>query len=289
MRRVLVLGASGQLGLKLVRQLEQVDGLSVVSATRGDTRHPFDLHEPVSLADLIDEIRPTMVFHAATGGGVAWCQAHPDESRVVTLDAAGVAAEACLRVRAKLVFFSTDYVFNGRRARPSETVLPAPLNVYGRDKLAAEDLILATSPSNLVIRTCQLFGRDPKRRNFVYQVVDTISAGRNFAADPHSFGTPTWTSDLARIAVSLALSDDVGTWHVAGEEYLSRYDLAVTVANVFGLDATRIVPREARDTTDGVERPKRAGLTNGRLKNRGWSPMTRLEVALSRVAALEVV
>jgi dTDP-4-dehydrorhamnose reductase len=288
MRRVLVLGASGQLGSELVQQLNQIDGLTVYSASRGDPRHRFDLHAPVSVAELIAEIRPTAVFHAAAGGGVAWCEGHPEESWVVTVESAGLAATMCNEVRAKLVFFSTDYVFDGSEGRSSEAALPSPLNVYGRHKLAAEALVLATSQSNLVLRTCQLFGRDSKRRNFVYQVIDAIRTGRNFEADADLFGTPTWTHDLARVAVSLVLADESGTWHAAGEDYLSRYKLATLTANAFGLAADRVTPRLVHKPTDGVERPKRAGLTNGRLHDRGWIEMTPLKTALSSVAASEV-
>ena len=287
MSRTLVLGSTGQLGSEFVRQL-RANGSAVVEASRGDVEHPFDLARPRTVADLIARSKPDIVLHAAAAGSVAWSEANPDAARIMTEVAAAVAARASAEVGARLVFFSTDYVFDGLDAPSAEEVLPAPLNAYGHQKLEAERQVLGASSSHLVLRTCQLFGRDTRRRNFVYQVVDVLRADRRVAAAVDLFGTPTWTVDLARVTLALVTAGRTGIWHAAGEEYLSRYEVARRAAKAFGLDEAMITPSVAASLGDGVPRPTRAGLRNGRLHEEGGMEMTPLDTALEQVAAAEM-
>lgn len=288
-RRVAVLGASGQLGQQLVQHLRGRRDVELLAASRTDA-HPelrFDLGAPQTIGDLVRRIRPDHTILAAAATNVAWCEAHPSETHTLNVTAPTVTAEACDRVGSSLTFVSTDYVFDGMAGPSGETDPTHPLNEYGSQKLAAERAVLGAVSTNLVIRTCQVFGPDARRVNYVARVVDGLRGDGVVDAPIDLFGTPTYAPDLASGLIDLTLGQQTGVWHVAGESYLSRYDLAVAVAAAFELDNTHIVGISADQMTDQVKRPRRAGLRNDRMHREGRNWMTPLDAALRALAARE--
>ena len=286
--RVLVLGASGQVGREVVQQaLDR--GLDVRAAARseGDPDRSFDLARPESARRIVKVDAPDHVFLTAAPASVVWCEMHPEESRVLTVTATEAIAAACREVGSSLAFVSTDYVFGGEAGPPGEQDPVGPLNAYGRHKLEAESVVLGTDPRNLVVRTCQVFGVDPRRRNYVLTVADRLLAGKQVDAAANLFGTPTYAPDLVRRLLDLCLARERGVWHVAGETFLSRYALAIEVARAFGADASLVNVVVWDRSADPTNRPLHAGLRNDRLRARGMPSMTTLPDALD-VLALEV-
>ena len=253
-----------------------------------DGSAPFDLSAPESVVGLIERIRPRHTILAAAATNVAWCETNPRESRVINVDGTAATATACREVGSSLTFISTDYVFDGTNGPSGESEPTNPINEYGRQKLDAERAVLGESDRNLVIRTCQVFGADPRRMNFVFRVADGLRDGVEVQAPLDLQGTPTFAPDLAAAIAELTLTEEFGVWHVAGESFLSRYELAVAVAGAFGLDATGIKGIMADQMDDPVNRPRRAGLRNERLHAKGLDWMTPLDRALESVASMEV-
>ncbi|MGZ8527403.1 MAG: SDR family oxidoreductase, partial [Candidatus Limnocylindrales bacterium] len=257
MGRVLIIGASGQVGRQLLAELaRRHEHLDVVAASRSDPDATLrvELEHPETVERLIVAIRPDHVILAAGATNVVWCQAHPTASRTINVLGTAAAAAAAKNVDATLTFISTDYVFDGTDGPNGEEDATNPINVYGADKLAAETVVLAANPANLVIRTCQVFGADLRRTNFVLRTVDRLRRGETVEAAGDLFGTPTYAPDLARALIQLTLSRRTGIWHVAGERFLSRYELATAAAAAFTCKSGAIVEVSGDQMDDPVNR-----------------------------------
>ncbi len=276
MIRLAVVGAGGQLGQAVVA-IARHQGHGIVAISRGsdDPDLRADLLEPQSVRGALEWARPSHIVLTAAATDVAWCEREEEGSRAVNVVGTAQVVAAARDLNAPLAFISTDYVFDGESGPYDETATPNPINVYGRHKLEAERLVLDASGANLVVRTCQLFGPDLRRKNFVLRLVDQARAGgvTNVATD--LYGTPTFGPDLAAFIVDAFVNGVHGLAHVAGDRFLSRAAFAWLVADAFGLDASLI--REAPATPDGVPRPRRSGLVSRVV-------LTPLEVTLQRLA-----
>lgn len=284
--RVLVIGAAGQVGRELVAELTSRHGpLDVVAASRShaDPARQVLLERPETIERLVLAVQPNHVILTAAATNVAWCEANPEESRTINVLGTESAAGAALRVGASFTFISTDYVFDGIRGPYGEGDSTNPINTYGAHKLEAEEVVMATDEANLVIRTCQVFGDDPRRTNFVVRVADQLRAGQTVEAAGDLFGTPTYAPDLARALAELTLTRANGIWNVAGETFLSRYGLANLTAAALRIPSPLIVEVAADQMEDPVKRPRRAGLRNDRLEAAGFRWITPLHEALAEL------
>jgi len=289
-RRVLVIGATGQVGRELIQELDRrPEPLEVVDASRShpDPARQVRLERPETIEDLVVAMAPDHVILAAAETNVAWCEEHPEDSWRINVLGAEATAIAAGRVGSSFTFISTDYVFDGIRGPYGEDEATNPLNIYGAHKLAAETAVLAADPTNLVIRTCQVFGLDPRRINFVVRVADQLRREERVEVAGDLFGTPTYAPDLARALVDLTLSGRGDIWHVAGESFLSRYELAKMVAAAFGFEGGRVVEVSADQMDDSVTRPRLAGLRCERLAAASLSVTRPITESLEDLAAMD--
>lgn len=289
--RVLVIGSTGQVGRELVAELaRRPASLDVVAASRSDPNpdRRMSLEQPETIDRVVRAARPNHVILTAAATNVGWCEEHPDESRVINVEGTEAAALAAHRAGASFTFVSTDYVFDGSDGPYPETASTHPINVYGAHKLEAEAAVVAADPGNLVVRTCQVFGDDPRRTNFVVRVVDRLRRGERVEAAGDLYGTPTYAPDLARGLAELTLTRASGIWNVVGETYLSRYELAKMAAAAFGCERDAIVEVASDQMDDPVNRPRRSGLRNDRLAAAGLHLITPLDQALAELSRGEL-
>lgn len=289
-RRVLVIGATGQVGREVVAELSRRPGpLDVVAASRSDPDpdRQVVLERPETIERLVGAVSPDHVILTAAATNVAWCEEHPTESRVINVLGTKAAAMAARRVGASFTFISTDYVFDGVSGPYGEDEPTNPINMYGAHKLDAEVAVMAADSGNLVVRTCQVFGDDPRRTNFVVRVADRLRAGESVEAAGDLFGTPTYAPDLARALVELTMTRANGIWNVAGNTFLSRYALAKMTAAAFECERGEIVEVSVDEMDDPVNRPRKAGLRSERLDAARGHVITPLKEALADLAGRE--
>lgn len=181
--------------------------------------------------------RPNVVIHCAAMANVDYCEENPIDSYRANVIATKNLVSACERVGSKLVFLSSDYVFNGRD-RPdkgySEIDAPDPINIYGQHKLEAEKLVLE-NPNNLVARTTVVYGWEkgvPK--NFFHTLVNGIRSKRERLVPVDQEGSPTYVVDLVKIIDELIQQGKSGIYHVSGPKIVSRYQFAMNIAWMFG-------------------------------------------------------
>jgi len=242
MDRILVIGA-GLLGSRLIAQ---ATGTCEVHAADIDTSlaepgcqfHVLDITNKKAVHDLIGSIRPAAVFHTAAMTNVDKCEIEMERALKVNGTATGYIALACAKVNAYLCYISTDYVFDGKNGNYIEKDVPKPISQYGRSKLLGEQEVscLKERWKWIICRSSILYGAYKKRFNFMTWVVDELKAGHSISIVTDQTGSPTLADDLAESCLQLWRKDARGLYHVAGREAISRYDFAMRICEVFGLD-----------------------------------------------------
>ncbi len=276
-KTALVIGASGQVGAALLAVLER-GGYETVGTYLTQPRPgllPLDVADAAAVRACVEKVGPGLVFLAANNrGGVDWCEEHPEEARRAHVEGTrGVLAAAAAR-KAKVVFYSTDYIFDGKAGPYAEDAPASPVSVYGRAKLEAEGLVAAYPHGHLILRTTAVVSWDRASRNYAMTVWEVLSAGKTLRAPNDQWGNPTLAEALAEASVRLAEAGAEGVFNVAGKTRLPRSELAVALARALALDPAlvRAVPTAALGQK--APRPLQGGFKLDKLaKTLGTEPL----------------
>jgi dTDP-4-dehydrorhamnose reductase len=221
------------------------------------------------------------------------CEEEPALALATNARAPGVVAAACREVGARVLFLSTEYVFDGAAGPYGEGDLTSPVSVYGRTKLEGERRVLAADPRNVAIRTTVVFSHDAAGTNFVMQLLARLSASQRMRVPADQLSSPTYAPDLAEV-IALLCGEDLPRrlaafapapqiLNVAGPEVLDRHAFAVRAARVLGLPEGLLDPVETAALGQKATRPLRAGLRIDRLHALGLS-MRGVDEALRDLA-----
>lgn len=248
MTRFLVTGASGLLGLNFALAAAQREHAVTGVVNRNRLlAAPFsvataDLTEPGAIDRLLDEARPEVVVHCAAMAILDDCEANPEAAWRINAETPGALAAAAVRRGIRLVYISTDSVFDGQAGNYSETDEPNPISVYARSKLAGERAVQAADPSALVARV-NFYGWSLKgRRSLAEFFYNNLAAGHAVNGFTDVYFCPLLVNDLAEILLEMVDLQLSGLFHAFSAECLSKYDFGCRVARVFGLDEGRIRP-----------------------------------------------
>lgn len=255
-----VVGATGLLGAALMRALAH-QKLAAVAAPRSGPG-AVDLSAPNQMPAALASLKPAYVYCAAAISSVEACQARPDETAALNVAGSLALARACTELGVPMVFFSSEYVFDDAVTAPrQEADAPAPLNEYGRQKLAVERGLAAVDGAHLVVRTSGLFGQEPRRKNAVLQLVDAAREGRRVQVATDQLITPTWVDGLAPAAVAAVQQNQRGILHLAGPHVMPRMRFALNACQVLGLPPATVAPRTTDQMGLLAPRPRHAGLS----------------------------
>ena len=269
--RILVTGANGLVGQALVRAAGRWPGADVLATGRGPAAAHLrggyarlDVLDADAVERAFQDFSPDVVLHAAGQAQVEPCEADRQACWALNVDAVVTVAAACDRHGARLIVPSTDFVFDGRSGPYAEGDRPAPINAYGRSKLAAENALRTSRLTAwAVARTTMVFGApagDAPRLDVVRWLARELGAGRPVRVAADQLRTPTYDDDLADGVLRIARYGRQGVFHVSGRESLSVLDLALRVADAFGLDRSLISPATTAELHPGAPRPLQAGL-----------------------------
>jgi dTDP-4-dehydrorhamnose reductase len=267
--RLLITGASGQLGAYLLRQLAGAGDVVAWSGTRqgrlfGHALVPIDLTQADAGARAFAQARPEAVIHAAAWARVADCHRDPAGAGRINVQATALLARLAAAAGARLVLVSTDLVFDGEEAPYREDDPPAPLSVYGRTKAQAEAAVRAL-PGGVVARLSLLYGPSVSGRpSFFDEQVQALRSGRPLTLFEDEWRTPLDLATAARALVALARSPLPGILHIGGPERLSRLEMGQKLARFLGVEQPRLVAVR-RDRAAGSEpRPRDTALDSSR-------------------------
>jgi dTDP-4-dehydrorhamnose reductase len=258
-RPVLVTGATGTLGQALARACA-LRGIHHVLTSRAD----FDLCDADAIARVLDRYRPWAVINAAGFVRVDDAEREPEACMAANADGPACLARACAERDIHFTMVSSDLVFDGRKGGPYvESDEPAPLNTYGRSKLAGERAVAAIGGRALVVRTAAFFSPDDDY-NFAAWVARELGSGRPIKAAEDCVVTPTYVPHLVTALLDLVIDDEAGVWHLSNARPLSWAAFAKTIAERLGLDASLVVPTPAARLGWAAARPASAALTSER-------------------------
>lgn len=241
--KVLVTGAGGMLGHDVARVAE---GMShqVVALTHDD----LDVTDPAKVERLITRERPGAVVNCAAWTNVDGAEESEHDASLVNAQGAGFVADAAAKVDAKLIYPSTDYVFDGTTGPYGESDDPDPINAYGATKLGGERATALVNRRSFIARTSWLFG--PHGGNFVETMLRLGQGGGPVVVVHDQIGCPTYTGHLAVGLLRLVESSAYGIHHMAGEGSCSWYEFALEIFR-----QAEVVTRVMATTTDMMERP----------------------------------
>ena len=247
LRRILVIGASGQVGRAIVELYGQCNVVGTFNSHTEANMLEFNLtglkNETQRLRQMIESIRPEVTFICAGFTWVDGCELDPEKALDINACSPAIIASIVKQNGGKTVYYSTDYVFDGRENKLwSEEDVVNPINVYGRSKAEGERRLLEADPEALIIRTTGVFGPDKYEKNFVYQLCRKISSDCALKCAIDQYGCPTYSRDLAKWSLKLLESGEVGIFHCVGPETCNRYSFAILLADFFNLPKDRIIP-----------------------------------------------
>jgi dTDP-4-dehydrorhamnose reductase len=258
--RTLIVGASRLVGTALRAVFPDAVGTYFHHPT--DDLVPLDIRDAAAVDALLARTAPTLVLMPAAQPNVDGCERDPAESERVNVAGTRHVAEAAARAGARLVFFSTDYVFDGRAGPYPPDAPTGPINVYGRHKLAAETIVRTTVPDHLIVRACGIYGYQASGKNFVMALVRLGATGERMRVPSDQWGTPTLADNLAEAVHELVLAGHRGVVHPVGPDYLTRIDFARLAAEVFGYPTDFLVPVTTAELQQPAARPLRGGVDN---------------------------
>jgi dTDP-4-dehydrorhamnose reductase len=241
--RVLVTGAAGMLGQDVVRVAEDLRH-QVIALSHDD----LDVTDPVRVERVITRERPGAVINCAAWTDVDGAEGSERDASLINSQGAGFVADAASKVDAKVVYLSTDYVFDGTNGPYGESDDPAPINAYGRTKLAGERATALVNGRSFIVRTSWLFG--PRGGNFVETMLRLGEGGGPVVVVHDQVGCPTYTGHLAVGLLRLIDSAAYGIHHMTGEGSCSWYEFAMEIFR-----QSEVVTRVMASTSDMMERP----------------------------------
>jgi len=254
-KTILITGGNSQLSHAFIK-LKDKYLYKIISLNHKE----LDITNPYSIDDAIQKFKPYIIINTAAYNDVD--KAENDIDNVYKVNVVGVKniALACLSHNIKMVHYSTDYVFDGKKKEPyTELDKTNPLSVYGKSKLAGENILKFICPKHFIIRTSWLFGNG---NNFVQSILKIIRNGKiHLKVVNDQIGSPTYTEDLARVTFDIIETDLYGIYHMSNNGECSWYDFAKEIIKIMGLSID-IESIKTEDLNQIAIRPKYSTLKN---------------------------
>lgn len=261
---ILLVGASGQLGVELARVLP-IHG-EVVALDRA----ALDLADADAIIAAVRSTRPRIIVNAAAYTAVDRAESEPAQADAINARAPGILAEEAKRADALFIHYSTDYVFDGEATAPyDELAIPNPINAYGRSKLGGERAVAAVGGGSVVLRTSWVYGL--RGQNFLTTMRRLASEREELRVVADQIGTPNWTRSLADATAVLVgrggadLAERAGLYHLTGSGSTSWFDFARAI--FAGADHPRIAPITTSEYPTAARRPRRSALSSVKFAN----------------------
>lgn len=286
MKTILITGANGLLGQKLVGLLTQQSGVHLIATARGDNRlphtdgytyRPMDITDRRQVQDVIGETRPDVIIHTAAMTDVDKCEVHKDDCWAQNVQAVESLVDACRSVGAFLLHVSTDFIFDGTAGPYDETAEGNPISFYGWSKYAAEKVVINADIEWAIARTVLVYGiaHDMSRSNIILWVKKSLEDGKNIKVVTDQWRSPTLAEDLAMGCYLIADQKAGGIFNISGKEVLTPYDMAIKTADYFGLNKSLIAQADASTFTQVARRPPRTGFILDKARTvLGYDPHT---------------
>ncbi|MCX5786804.1 MAG: NAD(P)-dependent oxidoreductase [Elusimicrobia bacterium] len=263
--RNLVIGSSGQVGSNLERACAVNGEVRGADIKPSSGRLFIDITEPASVRAAFETVRPEVVYLCAAMTYVDGCEKDPSLAEKINVRGTEITAACCREAGSKLVYLSTEYVFDGKNGPYSETDATNPISVYGKTKLRGERAALALENA-LSIRTTVVYSYAPGEKNFLMQLIGAAKSGVKMRVPKDQYSNPTYAPELAEFILELVLKSKSGIYNVVGAERLDRCSFALKACEILGLKPSLIEPALTAELGQTAARPLCAGLKTEKLK-----------------------
>ena len=296
--KIFVTGVGGQLGLDVMNELHKrgmeaigsdiapaYSGIADGSFVTGAPYVQLDITDREAVFRVLEAVRPDAVIHCAAWTAVDAAEDEDKQELVHAINVSGTAniAAACKAVGAKMMYISTDYVFDGQGSEPWQPDCTdyAPLNVYGKTKLEGELAVREALERHFIVRIAWVFGLNGK--NFIKTMLTVGKKFDTLRVVNDQIGTPTYTLDLARLLADMIVTEKYGTYHATNEGgYISWYDFACEIFRQAGYATKVNAVTTAEYGLSKAARPFNSRLDKSKRAESGFLPLTSWQDALSR-------
>src|SRR4030095_4186769 len=266
-KKILITGANGLLGQK-VTEIFQREGqhelvLTDLHDKSADSKNIEYFQMDITVKDDVKEAvrkhAPNIIVNTAAYTNVDGCETEKEHSWRFNVDAVKNFIIAARLNESKIIHISTDYVFDGKSGNYDESSKPNPLSSYGKSKLASENALTSSGIKFVIVRTMIIYGTAKNvRPNFALWLIDMLGSSQQVRIVDDQFGMPTISDDIAWGLLKIVDLDKNGIYHICGSEYLSRYEFAVKLADIFGFNENLIIPVKTSDLNQAAARPMKS-------------------------------
>ncbi len=281
--KILITGANGLLGYKLVQLLSQQNDIQTIATGRRRISDlpvnvlfsKLDITDPIQTEKIISNLKPDVIINTAAMTQVDQCETDRDACWKVNVTGVENLITACGKNQTHLVHISTDFIFDGSHGPLDERAVPNPVNFYGESKLGGEKALQESTISWAILRTVLVYGITPdmSRSNIVLWVKKSLEDGKVINVVNDQWRTPTLAEDLAMGCFLAATKKAKGIYNISGEEVLTPYDIAIQTADFFKLDKALINATDSSKFKQPAMRPPKTGFIITKAKNElGYQP-----------------
>ena len=237
------------------------------SFATNDTEY-FNVFNPSATTFDLDRFNPEIIVHTGALTHVDYCESHPDESFHHTVGSTAASLELAEKYKAKYVFISSDYIFDGQSGPYDEKAEAHPLSVYGKHKWQAEKLVREKIDDHLILRITNVYGHEIRGKNFIAFLIKTAQSGeaRTLPLPKDQFATPVNADDIGKYLCLLLKDNKRGIYNLASDEYLNRVELAEKVLSYFPKHKVKIRAMTTSKLEQAAPRPLKGGLKNDKIK-----------------------
>ncbi|MEM6735133.1 MAG: SDR family oxidoreductase [Bacteroidota bacterium] len=283
--RILITGANGLLGQKLVKLYKNKKDVELVVTARGANRNPkgeYVYHElDITLKGQVEEVirntNPDVVINAAAMTHVDQCELNPKDCWKLNVEAVDHLIGAVVKHTCFFIHLSTDFVFDGESGPYNEEDIPNPLSKYAESKLASERLLEKCGLDYAIVRTMLVYGivPDMSRSNIILWVKKSLEEGKEIKVVNDQWRNPTLAEDVAKGCALIAEKKAKGIFNISGKELLTPWDIAVKTADFFGLNKSLMKEVDGSVFTQPAKRPPKTGfILQKARKELGFEPVS---------------
>ena len=303
MKKVLITGSNGLLGQKLVKLFLAKSGFEIYAVSRGANRlfnkngysyNDLDIAQESKLEKLVKEVKPNYIIHTAAMTNVDGCEIDKDTCDLINVEVVSHLVELCKKLDIFLIHLSTDFIFDGYKdGFYTEEDKPNPLSHYGLSKLRSEEIVISSSIRYAILRTVLVYGMvdGNDRSNIVLWVKKSLEDKKSINVVTDQYRMPTYAEDLAEACWLCIVNDAEGIFNVSSNTLMSVYEIAIEIADTFGLDKGYINSIESSALNLPAKRPYKTpfdlkkSISELNLPSRSFSE--RLQVFKNQLATYE--
>jgi len=290
-KKILILGGSGFVSTNLIKYLPEnweifaTYNSNIIKSEKIQSFKINFLETPEKIIPIIQNIKPDYIIDTVAFPSVDFCEENHSIADKLHIDATKIISKISNKINSKLLFLSTDAVFEGElNKKYFETNIPKPINYYGFTKLKAEEIILSTSKNNVVLRTSVIYGTGTQSR-FTNWILSYLREKRPVDPFVDQFNSPTLVDDLSQVMLKILKNDISGLFHATGPTCVNRYDFAVMLAKEFNLDSNLVKPVTSSQKKQNAPRPISTCLNSSKLEEEINFTFRDLKTGISFIAS----